>query len=169
MTKGTRLVALFALAVGVMASRAEDPKDKQPFDDTVFVKTAASAGLHEVELGKIASEKAKNEDIKKFAQQMVTDHTKANEELKAAAKAARIEVPEKMNETHQKHVDTFKNYKGTDFDADYLKHTVTDHNDSVALFTRASKEAKNPQLRDFATKTLPTIQKHLEMAKKLQK
>jgi putative membrane protein len=89
--------------------------------------------------------------------------------LKAAAKAANIAVPERMTEKHQKHVDMFKNYKGTDFDAEYMKHMVEDHTEAVALFTRASKEAKNPQIKEFATTTLPTIQAHLEHAKKHSK
>ena len=125
--------------------------------------------MHEVELGKIVAAAAKSDDVKKFAEQMVKDHTKANEELKTAAKAANIAVPEKIDAKHQKHLDMFKDYKGTDFDQDYMKHMVTDHTEAVALFTRASKEAKNKELKDFATKTLPTVQAHLEEAKKLAK
>ncbi len=158
-------VAFLAVAIG---ARAEDKK-AEPFDDTTFVKMAASDGMHEVELGKIAAAAAKNDDVKKFAEQMVKDHSKANEELKAAAKAANIAVPDKIDEKHQKEIDRFKNYKGTNFDADYMKHMVTGHTEAVALFTRASKEAKNPQIKDFATKTLPTIQAHLEHAKKHSK
>ncbi|MBN9122143.1 MAG: DUF4142 domain-containing protein [Planctomycetes bacterium] len=162
------LVAALAFFAGVLSARAEDKKD-QPFDDTAFVKMAASDGMHEVMLGKIAAAMAKNDDVKKFAERLVKDHSKANEELKAAAKSANIAVPEKMDEKHMKHVDHFQNYKGTNFDADFLKHEVADHTEAVALFTRASKEAKNPQIKDFATKTLPTLQAHLEMAKKLSK
>jgi putative membrane protein len=136
--------------------RAEDKKpSEQPFDDPTFVKMAALDGMHEVELGKIGAAGAKNADVKKFAEMMVKDHGKANEELKAATKAANIAVPERIDEKHQKRIDTFKNYKGDNFDADYMKHMVSDHTEAVALFTRASKEAKNPQIKDFATKTLP--------------
>jgi len=170
MVRRMKLVAALALLAGVIGARAEDKKPgEQPFDDTVFVKTAASDGMHEVELGKIATAKAKSDDVKKFAEMMVKDHGKANEELKAAAKAASIEVPDKINETHQKEIDRFKEFKGDNFDREYVKHQVKDHTDAVALFTRASKEAKNKELKDFATKTLPTIQKHLEEAKKLDK
>jgi putative membrane protein len=163
-----KLVAVIGFFAVVVGARAEDKKG-EPFDDTSFVKMAASDGMHEVELGKIGAAQAKNDDVKKFAQQMVKDHSQANEELKAAAKAANIAVPEKLDEKHQKHVDAFKNYKGTNFDGDYMKHMVADHAQAVALFTRASKEAKHKELKDFATKTLPTIQGHLEQAKKLSK
>jgi putative membrane protein len=139
-----KLFAAVALFAGVIGARAEDkqPAD-QPFDDTTFVKMAAIDGMHEVEFGKIGAEKAKNAEVKKFAEMMVKDHGQANEELKAAAKAANITVPEKIDEKHQKHIDMFKNYKGTDFDADYMKHMVADHTEAIALFTRASKEANS--------------------------
>ena len=169
MVRRMKLAAAFALVVGLVGARAEDQQNEQPFDDATFVKMAGIDGMHEVELGKIGAEKAKNGDVKKFAEMMVTDHTKANEELKGAAKAAGLEVPSRLDEKHQKHVDMFKNYKGANFDSDYMKHMVTDHTQAVTLFTRASKELKNKELKDFATKTLPVIQGHLEMAKKLQK
>jgi len=168
MLQKTKLLAALVILAGAIGIRAED-KPGAAFDDAKFVTMAASDGMHEVELGKIAATQAKNDDVKKFGEMMVKDHSKANEELKAAAKAAGITVPEKIDEKHQKHIDAFKNYKGTNFDADYMKHMVTDHTQAVALFTRASKDAKNPQIKDFATKTLPVIQGHLEQAKKLSK
>jgi len=165
------LFAAVALFAAVLGARAEDkkPAPDQPFDDQTFVNMAASDGMHEVELGKIAAAKAKNDDVKKFAEMMIKDHTAANEELKGAAKAANIPVPDKLSDKHQKDLDMFKDYKGTDFDKDYMKHMVADHTEAVALFTRASKEAKSKEIKDFATKTLPVIQKHLEEAKKLSK
>ena len=169
MTRGTRLFAALALLTGLLAARAEDRKsEEKPFDDGEFVKTAASAGMHEVEISKLATTKAGDAEVKKFAQKMVDDHTKANEELKAAAKEAGLALPDKMLDKHQKHVDEFKTYKGDNFDADYLKHAVKDHEEGVALFTRATREAKNPKIKEFATKTLPVVKEHLEMAKKLQ-
>jgi putative membrane protein len=167
----TRLIAAVAILAVVIGVRAADkpPAGDQLFDDATFVKMAAIDGMHEVELGKIGAAQAKNDDVKKFAEMMVKDHGKADEELKAAAKAANIAVPDKIDDKHQKHIDHFKNYMGTNFDDDYMKHMVADHTEVVALFTRASKEAKNKELKDFATRTLPVIQGHLEQAKKLSK
>jgi len=164
-----KLIAAVALLAVVIGVRAEEKPAADAFDDAGFVKMAAIDGMHEVELGKIAQTQAKNDDVKKFAEQMVKDHGKANEELKTAAKAASIAVPDKLDDKHQKHIDAFKDYKGTNFDQDYMKHMVSDHTEAVALFTRASKEAKNKEIKDFATRTLPTIQAHLEQAKKLNK
>ena len=153
-------------AVGLRAAEDTKPGEK-PFDDNEFVKKAASGGMHEVALGKIAQTKAKSEFVKSFAERMVTDHTKANENLKKAASAAGIALPEMMSEKDQKHVEHFQNYKGTNFDADYMKHMVSDHEADVALFTKASQEAKNPAIKEFAKTTLPTIQEHLKLAKKI--
>jgi len=172
MVRKTKLALAVALFVGLLGARADDkkPDDKKgSLDDATFVMKAGIGGMHEVELGKIASAKAKSSDVKAFGARMVKDHSKANEELKAAAKSAGLEVPAKLDEKHQKHIDMFKDYKGADFDKDYVKHMVKDHEEDVALFTRASKELKNKELKDFATKTLPVIQEHLDMVKKLDK
>jgi putative membrane protein len=168
----TRVLTLFAallFSFGLPGIRAGDdkPGDK-PFDDTEFVQKAASGGMHEVALGKIATIKAKNANVKAFAELMVADHGKANEDLKKAAAAANIPVPDTMNEKHQKEVDRFKNYNGTEFDRDYMKHMIADHEHDAALFTRASKEAKNPAIKEFATRTLAVVQDHLKAAKKIQ-
>ena len=164
MPRCLKLAAAFALVAGITSARADD---KKPLDDATFVKMAASGGMLEVELGKIAAAKAKNADVKKFGEHMVKDHSKANEELKAAAKAAGIEVPAKLTDKNQKTLDMFKDFKGDDFDRAYVKDMVKDHEEDVAMFTRASKELKNKDLKDFATKTLPTLKEHLEMIKKL--
>lgn len=161
----TKLIAAFALFAGVTGARAED----NPFDDATFVKKAAIGGMYEVYLGDLIAPLTKNDDVKKFAERVVKDHTEANKELKTAASAAGIEVPARIDDKHQQKYESFKAYKGTNLDQDYVKEMVKGHEADVALFTRASKEAKNQAIKDFATKTLPTIQKHLEMAKKLEK
>lgn len=153
-----------ALMVGPLPAQVNE---KKPFDDATFVAAAASGGLLEVELGKLASDKVRMDSVKKFADRMVTDHGKANEALKTAARAANIPVPDKMNDEHQKAYDRFKSYTGTDFDRDYIRFMVKDHEEDVAAFARAAKEAKNPQIKDFAAATLPVIQEHLKMAKQL--
>jgi len=170
MTRVLQLGAAALLLVGILIPLAADdkPTAARAFDDQQFVNAAASGGIHEVELGKLASTKAKNEAVKQFGKLMVDDHSKANEELKKAAKTAGLTVPTKMDDKHQKEFDRFRDYTGQNFDRDYVNHMVDDHKSDVAEFTRASKEAKNPAIKDFATKTLPVIQGHLEKVKKLQ-
>jgi putative membrane protein len=162
-----KLLGAVAVLIAVVTTQADDKKADKPFDDAEFVKMAASGGLHEVEAGKLAATRAKADDVKMFARKMVEDHTKANEELKKAASSAGFSIPDKMNEEHQKHFDMFKEMTGEAFDKAYVKHMVKDHEDAVKLFTRATTEAKNPMLKEFAEKTLPTLKEHQEMVKKL--
>lgn len=172
MLRRMQWVLALALFTGLVAARADDQKPQpgsdKPFDDATFVAMAASGGMHEVALGKIAQEKAKNDAVKQFGEMLVKEHTKSNEQLKAAAKAANIPVPEKMNAHHQKEVEMFQSYKGENFDRDFAKHQVAAHVNTIALFTRASKEARSKEIKDFATTSLPVLKKHLEMAKKLE-
>jgi putative membrane protein len=157
------------LALVAMFAGGEDRKPQEkPFDDAEFVKMAASSGIAEVELGKLAMTQAKNDAVKKLAETLVTDHTKANEALKKAATDAGLTVPDKPNEEHQKHLDMFKNYKGENFDRDYVTHMIAGHEKGSDLYKRASKEAKNAQIKDFAAKTLPVVLAHLEAARKIE-
>jgi putative membrane protein len=161
--------ALAFLFSGLNVRAIDDTKPaEKPFDDTEFVQMAASGGMHEVALGKIAANRSKNAAVKAFGERMVADHGKANEELKKAAAALNIPVTEKMSEQHQKEVERFANYTGSDFDRDYVKHMIADHESDVALFTRASKLAVNAAIKEFAMKTLPVVEEHLKALKKLQ-
>ena len=115
----------------------------------------------------MAKNQGASAEVKKFGERMITDHTKANQDLMTAAKAANIAVPGGLPDEQTKEYDRFKNLKGAEFDKAYIKHMVEDHEKAVKLFENASKNLKDPGLKAFATKTLPTIKEHLEMAKKL--
>ncbi|MBA4064392.1 MAG: DUF305 domain-containing protein [Isosphaera sp.] len=168
MTRTVRLSALLAFLAGAAVAAQAPKPDARPLDDAEFVKMAASGGMHEVEAGKVALAQAKAEPVKKFAQKMVDDHTKANEELKAAAKAAGLTIPDKMMEKDQKAVDALREAKGDEFDRRYLADQLKSHQESADLFERASKGLKNAELKAFAAKTLPVVKGHLEMLKKMQ-
>ena len=164
------VAALLAVASWTMAQNPKGQKSSSsdlPVDDNTFVRKAAADGKHEVMLGELAKNQASSPDIKKFGERMITDHTKANQDLMTAAKAANIAIPGGLPDEQTKEYDRFKNLKGAEFDKAYVKHMVDDHDKAVKLFENASRNVKDPGLRDFATKTLPTIKEHLEMAKKL--
>src|SRR5207245_2878669 len=140
----------------------EDTKPpEKPFEDGEFVQTVARNGMLEVELGKVAAKSAKRAEVKQFAETMVTDHAKVKEQLKKAAEAAGLPVPEVMGEERQKTLDRFAKYAGKDFDRDYATEMVAQHEKDAALFTAATKAAKHPAVKDFAKKALPTVQGHL--------
>jgi len=148
---------------------AERPHEAgKSLTDNAFVTKAASSGKAEVAIGKLAQEKAKNADVKKLADRVVTDHTKANDELARLAKDAGISVSDKSDAAHDDKVKHFHSTADKDFDREFVNHMVDSHTKGVELFTQASKELKNEQLRNFAAKTLPTIKEHLDMAKRLQ-
>jgi len=154
------------LDTGTAVARTEGEERTKALTDNEFVMKAASSGMAEVAIGKMGQEKAKNADVKKFADRVVTDHTKANEELTRIAKDAGISVPDKPDSAHEEKVKHFHD-GAKDFDKEFVHHMVESHTKGVDLFTKASKELKNEKLRSFAEKTLPTLKEHLSMAKQL--
>jgi len=162
-------LTLCATAWTLAALPADDKglKDDKPLTDNEFVMKVAADGMHEVELGKLAMNNAASPEVKKFGERMVADHTKANEELKTAAGKASITLPDRLPAEKTKELDTFKNLKGAEFDKAYISHMVKDHEKAVTMFTKASKDLKDPALKGFAEKTLPTLQDHLKTAKKI--
>lgn len=134
-------------------------------DDNKFVLKAASGGMMEVELGRLAQQKASSAQVKEFGSMMVTDHTKANDELKSLAQAKGITLPATMKDEHQKHVKDLSEKTGVEFDKAYMKMMVDDHKEDIDDFEDCSKDSKDADLKAFATKTLPVLQKHLASAK----
>jgi putative membrane protein len=136
--------------------------------DRDFVTEAASGGLMEVELGKTASTNAASPKVKAFGKMMVTDHTKANTELKAVAAKKNITIPSTPDEKHQGHINDLKEKKGVEFDKAYVDMMVDDHKEDVSKFEDEAKNAKDPDIKAFAAKTLPVLQKHLSSIQAIQ-
>lgn len=136
--------------------------------DAMFIKKAANGGMTEVELGKIAQDKTKKDDVKSFGERMVKDHGKANDDLKSVASKMNVDVPEKVNAKHQAMIDKFSKMSADSFDAAYAKQMVKDHKTTIADFESAQNEVKNEDLKKFITDTLPTLKEHLEMAEKME-
>ncbi|MGA0557333.1 DUF4142 domain-containing protein [Larkinella sp. VNQ87] len=149
------------------AEEVNEAKNK-PEDDSEFAVKAASGGMMEVELGKLAAQKAQSPQVKDFAAMMVTEHSKANEELKALTATKNITIPATLSEDHQKHVDDLSKLSGAEFDKEYVKLMVDDHKEDIDLFKEASFGAKDADVKAFAGKTLPTLQKHYDAAKAIQ-
>lgn len=130
-----------------------------------FVKDAADGGMAEVQLGNLALQKASSQSVKDFAQMMITDHSKANDELKDVASGDNITIPSSVSSDHQDDIDKLSNLSGTDFDKAYMDLMVKDHQKDVDTFEEASKNVTDPQLKSWIDKTLPTLRHHLEVAK----
>jgi putative membrane protein len=136
--------------------------------DRKFVENAAIDGMAEVELGKLAASKATNDGVKKFAQRMVTDHSKANDELKQVASGKGIQIPASVDKKHQKDLDEMQKEDAKKFDHEYMEMMVKEHKKDVSEFEKQSKNAKDPDIKAFAAKTLPTLKEHLQMAQSTQ-
>jgi putative membrane protein len=134
-----------------------------------FVKEAASSDMFEIQSSQLAAQRATDEKVKTFAQQMITDHQKTSTELKGMAQTAKVEIPTEMLPTHQKLFDQIKDLNGADFTKQYLDNQVTAHKDAVNLFERYGKGGDNEQLKTWATSTLPALQHHHQMAQDLDK
>jgi putative membrane protein len=155
-------VAVCAVGLAVAPAPADD---KKPISETDFVARAASCSIHHIELGKLAATNAVDPELKKFAERLVADHTKALDDLKTAAKSANVPVPDKMDADDQKEVDRCRSLKGADFDKAYIAHVVADHQKGESFLTRARNDLKNPNLKGFADKSLPIVQDHLKQAR----
>lgn len=142
---------------------AGDAREEKLNYDSEFLTKAASGGLLEVELGKLVSQRGTTAQAKTFAQHMVTDHTKANEELKALAAKRNITLPGGLSTDHQKVYDDVAGAKGLGMDKKYLQEMQKDHEEDVKEFQEAAAQASDPEIKAFAAKTLPTLKMHLDM------
>src|SRR4051812_11176573 len=138
-------------------------------DDKKFVKDAALGGMTEVELGKLAAQKATRDDVKQFGQKMVDDHTKANDQLKEVATKQNIPIPDSLDSKHQGRINKLSKLSGPDFDKAYVKDQLKDHETDVRAFSAEAQNGNNPEIKAFAATTLPILQEHLSMVKDLSK
>jgi len=139
---------------------AADPGD--------FWKKAAEGGMAEVEFSKLAFNKAQNADVKKYAQMMITDHTKAGDELKSLAAKKGISLPENLDADHKVTLEKLKELTGADFDKAYVEAMVKDHDAAVELFKTQANSGTDSELKSFAAKTLPTLESHHKKIEEIQ-
>ena len=136
--------------------------------DDMFAKKAAEGGMAEVELGKLAADKATNPDVKAFGQRMVDDHTKANDQLKGVASQENVPLPTDMTAKDKAEKESLSKLSGTAFDRAYINHMVLDHKKDVADFQKEASGGQDDAIKNFAAQTLPTLQDHLKQAQDAQ-
>jgi putative membrane protein len=156
----------------------ETSTQRTPTDSREFVNKMTVANLAEVQLGQMASERAMNPDVKAFAQMMVRDHTRANEELSKAASQLNIQPPTQIDQEHRALMDRLSKLQGAEFDREYMAAMAKGHQqvlEELRSFTAGAGPtgtaggARNEQaLRQWATKTLPTVQQHSERARNIE-
>jgi putative membrane protein len=136
--------------------------------DYHFLTEAARGGLEEVQMGQLAREKGASQGVRDFGERMVTDHTRANDELKQIAMQKGATPPMELSHGEQSKLDHLQKVSGADFDKAYTKDMVKDHKKDVKAFRKASKDLDDPDLRAFAQKTLPTLEQHQQLAENLE-
>jgi putative membrane protein len=146
---------------GSKASANGSPLDK---GSVKFLHEAAAGSLAEVELGKLAQERAANAHVKEFGARMAKDHAKANDELKPIADAKNVALPSAPDKKTQREYDKLAKKSGADFDKAYMKHMLDDHKKDVKEFQKEAQKGKDADLKNFASSTLPTLEEHLRLA-----
>ena len=135
--------------------------------DSKFIHEAAAGGMAEVELGRLAADKASNPEVKQFGQRMVDDHGKANDELKSLASQKSVTLPPSPEASQKATQARLSKLSGDAFDRAYMQDMVKDHDKDVAAFKRASTTAADADLKAWAAKTLPTLEEHEKQAKSI--
>jgi putative membrane protein len=154
-----------ALIVTLLPVRAADSVSAS---DKTFVMKAAQGGMTEVQLGQIAATKGTSQDVKDFGAKMVTDHGKANDELKSIATAKGITIPDKLDSKHQAMVDKMNGMSAADFDKAYVNAMVKAHKKDDMLFTKEASSGDDADIKAFASKTDETVKMHLSMIEDIQ-
>ena len=140
---------------------------EQITNDSEFVLAAADGGMLEARLGELALTKALSPEVKSFAQSMVTDHGKANEELKILASKSNILIPETLSATSQEKYDAIAQKDGEDFDRAYAEAMVADHKETIETFYVEANKASESEISDWAEAKVPMLEHHLVMAKNM--
>ncbi len=136
--------------------------------DAMFLRKAAEAGAFEMGASRVAEKNASSNSVKQFAAQMIKDHRAASARAEPIAKRLGIQLPASPTEVKKQELAQLSRLKGSAFERAYAQKVgVEAHEDAVKLFREAVDDAKDSAVKDFARDTLPTLQRHLEMAKKV--
>lgn len=142
--------------------------DKVARGDRKFIETAAEGGMFEVQVSKLATTRAQDPKVKEFASMLVDQHTKANDELVQLANAKGVELPAAPPRSKRNEIEKLGKKQGAEFDKDYVRDVgIKAHEKDIKLFEKAQKDVKDPELKAWVDKTLPTLKAHLAAAEKL--
>ncbi len=164
MTRATKTIfsGAFALLFGVAANLALAAEGEN------FVDEASAKGIAEIETAKMALDKGMSEDVKQFAQMMIDDHTKANQELAQLAQAKDLEMSDEATLMDKAKAMILKLRDGENFDEAYANNQVVAHEQTIEMYQDYMEGGENADLKQFAQKTLPKLEEHLKQAKDLQ-
>lgn len=141
--------------------------DAQTSDSRTFMREAAVGGIAEVEFGRLAQDRAESREVKQFAQRMVTDHSRVNDQLKTLAQNKNVTLPTELDATHKATREKLDSLRGAAFDRAYMDEMRKDHRKDVDAFQKQAQSGSDPDVKAFAAKSLPTLEEHLKLAERL--
>jgi putative membrane protein len=159
-------VALLALS-GPAAAQVQLVSDLVSDADRDFINKAATGGVAEVELGRIATLRAVRPSVRSFGEHMVMDHSRSNAELAALAQSKGLALPTVLEPSQRAMRDRLNGLSGADFDRAYMSEMVRDHTEDVALFERTAEVSADPDIKAWAARSLPMLQDHLTLAREV--
>ena len=155
-------VGCMALMLGFASTGANAASDDS------FVKKASQGGLAEVKMGELAQERAQNSEVKEFAQHLVSEHQQANTELQQLAQTKGMKLETEVGGKYKQTISKLEKANGQEFDKKFMEAVVKEHKDDVKEFKKQAEKGKDPDIKNWAQKTLPSLEKHLQMAQQLQ-
>jgi putative membrane protein len=135
--------------------------------DATFIQHASQSGMAEVRQGELTAQNGESEAVKRYGQTLVTDHTKANQELKQIATTKGASVATDLGK-HQATYDRLSALKGRDFDQAFKEQAIKDHEEAIRLFEQQTQQGSDAELKAFAQKHLPHLRQHLTMAQQMK-
>lgn len=165
--RGT-VAVLSLMATFAVAADKSDKGSQVAKDDRNFIMEAAQGGMMEVQMGKLAQQNGQSDAVKQFGKRLEDDHSKANQELIGIAQKLGVTPPAQLDKKHQGKVDKMSKVKAQDFDRQFAKAMVDDHQHDVKAFRKQADKGKNAELKQFASQTVPTLEEHLKMARDLE-
>ena len=165
--KALTIIGIVAAALVAMTGPAAAQVQLVSDQDREFVNKAATGNLAEVELGRVAAQRAARPSVRSFGERMVTDHGRSSEQLASLARSKGIEVPTALEPSQQAVRDRLSSLSGNDFDRDYMSEMVRDHTEDIALFERAAQSSTDPDLKAWAAQSLPMLREHLALARQV--
>jgi putative membrane protein len=132
-----------------------------------FMTNAARGGMLEVQMGRLATDKATSPEVKQFGERMVTDHGQLGQKLQQLASNLNLTLEQQLSPEQQNAVSRLQNLSGKAFDREYIKAMVADHVKDISEFQRVANQASNADIRQFASEALPMLQEHLKLAREI--
>lgn len=143
--------------------------ESRPMTDQQFVDFAAQTDMMEANVGQLAQNQASSQQVKDYANTLVTDHTTDYGQLSQAAKQANLTVPNALDKEHDTMIAPMQKLKAAAFDHKYAQEMVAGHTKAIEIYQKEATSAQNDAIKSYASNALPVLQKHLSGAKDLEK